>query len=291
MSTSTPRTLGILPWSLVGAPGVGSSRERALWLGGGWRPGEAALLEAAGRVGLPNATIAKLVAHRNNLNNALQSYDLKWLFGTFPIRQRWRLLPLVLDVAAGLDLELDGQGITALALWKPDGPLLWHADMKEAPPAAALRDTVALLTFNGQAFDVPIVRRDWPDFELPPYHVDLVAMGRKLAITGGLKGLEEAAGWTRPMHLQHLRGKGAVELWHQWQSTRDRAVLRVFLEYNLEDAFSLPYLAAWCHDRLVARKMAGVPGAETPAPLAHASLERANGAPQASREILDKSGR
>ena len=81
------------------------------------------------------------------------------------------------------------------------------------------------MTFNGTAFDLPILRRVLPGWEPPAVHVDLRHMYQRLREKGGLKELEPRAGFFRPPHLAALSGADAVALWHA-QVRGDRSALR-----------------------------------------------------------------
>jgi len=110
----------------------------------------------------------------------------------------------------------------------------------------------ALVTFNGTAFDLPILRRVLPGWEPPAVHVDLRHVYQRLREKGGLKELEPRAGFFRPPHLAALSGADAVALWHA-QVRGDRGALRRLVEYNLYDVFHLRPLAELGYNRLLER--------------------------------------
>ncbi len=223
--------------------GIGPLRERQLWFSGvrGWDE-------------LPDGEVlsprldGKLRAGVEESRRRLASRDLGWFARLLPQTEHWRLLPHVVDGAAFLDIEaaretitvigvLDGRGIASL---QPD------AFLERA------REWTALVTFNGTVFDVPVLRRAFPQWEPPAVHVDLKHVYQRLREKGGLKELEARLGFTRPPHLAVLGGADAIALW-ELRCQGDPAALRRLVEYNLYDVFHLKPLAQLGYNRLLKR--------------------------------------
>lgn len=239
--------------------GIGGLRERQLWAAGisRWEalPAQGDLLsprlDARLRLG-----VADSVAH-------LEAGDVSHFARLFPHALHWRLLPHVLGGAAFLDIEvgakadevtvvgvLDGQGVRSFVRGR---------DLDELPARAA--GWSALVTFNGLAFDEPILRRAFPGWEPPAVHIDLRLAYARLREKGGLKQLEARLGFHRPPHLSRLSGADAVALWHA-EREGDPAALRRLVEYNLYDAFILKPLAELAYNRL--SKRCGMPVPQLP---------------------------
>ena len=117
------------------------------------------------------------------------------------------------------------------------------------------------VTFNGTCFDLPVLRRAFPELPAPRLHLDLRGMCRRVGLGGGLKAIEDRVGVGRPPHLWGTGGREAVALWRAYRGTGDLEPLRTLVEYNLYDAFQLRSVADhafnagavrlnW-HDRLV----------------------------------------
>ncbi len=241
--------------------GVGPWRERQLWAQGvaTWddlearHPGAASGLEA------------RLLDAVRRARGALAEGDAGALAAMMPARERWRLLPAFAADAAFLDIETDGgETVTAIAVLDRDGPrvFLRGRDLELFPEAS--RGWKLLVTYNGLSFDVPVLRRAFPDWRPPPAHVDLRHLWARLGHRGGLKLLEESVGIGRPPHLAGLGGWDAVLLWRR-HLDGDRAALRLLVEYNLHDAVNLQALAAIGYNRIVERL--GLPA--EPVPVAH----------------------
>ena len=226
--------------------GIGPLRERQLWFSGirGW-----AEVPAEGDVLSPRLD-GKL---REGVALSLQRLaagDLDFFARALPQTEHWRLLPQVLEDAAFLDLEAAGEKVTVAGVMDRQGLMSFGSDL------AGFRERAlgwrALVTFNGTAFDLPILRRVLPGWEPPAVHVDLRHVYQRLREKGGLKELEPRAGFFRPPHLAALSGADAVALWHA-QVRGDRGALRRLVEYNLYDVFHLRPLAELGYNRLLER--------------------------------------
>jgi len=110
-----------------------------------------------------------------------------------------------------------------------------------------------LVTFNGLSFDLPILRRAFPDWRPPLCHADLRHLLARLGHQGGLKAIERSLDGLRlgrPSHLAALDGWDAGWLWRRGKDG-DRAALRRFAEYNLYDVVNLRTLMAYAYNALV----------------------------------------
>ncbi len=232
--------------------GIGPMRERQLWLSGvrGWQD-------------LPEGEIVsprldqKLRAGVALSRERLAAADLAFFGRALPQTEHWRLLPQVLEGAAYLDLEAAGKEITVIGVLDRRG----LASLGPGSFLERARGWSALVTFNGAAFDLPILRRVFPAWEPPAVHVDLKHVYQRLREKGGLKQVEIRAGFIRPPELARLGGADAVALW-ELQRMGDPRALRRLVEYNLYDVFHLKPLAELGYNRLL--KRTGMPAPELP---------------------------
>ncbi|MGZ3428364.1 MAG: ribonuclease H-like domain-containing protein [Polyangia bacterium] len=237
------------------ARGLGPVRERALWRAGiaRWRD-----FASSASVKLPRRAGDALRASIDDAAAAFAARDADRLAALLPSREHWRLFGAFGEDAAYLDIETSDdvvghEGISAIGVLDRRGPRLWLAgrDLQRFPEAA--RRWSMLVTFNGLSFDVPILRRAFPDWEPPRCHVDLRHVLSRLGHDGGLKAIERrlsALGLARPAHLLGIDGWDAAWLFRRGRDG-DRESLRRFAEYNLYDAINLRTLMAWAYNALV----------------------------------------
>jgi uncharacterized protein YprB with RNaseH-like and TPR domain len=111
-----------------------------------------------------------------------------------------------------------------------------------------------IVTFNGIAFDMPFLRREFGPIAQDAAQLDLMYVLRRLGFRGGLKRIEQTLGVGRPSELASLSGYDAVRLWNMAE-TGEPDALTTLIRYNAEDVASLPRLAAIA----VAEHAAGTP--------------------------------
>ena len=231
------------------ASGVGAWLESQLWDSGVrcWDD----LLAAEGSV-LPPSVDARVRLAVARARAALEARDAEALAAMLPRTERWRLYGVFAEEAAFLDVETDGDVLTAVGFLDARGPriLLAGRDLEAFPEAA--RGWRLLVTYNGLACDVPALRRAFPAWRPPRAHVDVRHLWARLGHEGGLKLLESATGVGRPAHLAGLSGRDAVRLWRA-HLAGDREALRLLADYNLHDAVNLRTLTDLGYNRMIER--------------------------------------
>ncbi len=232
-------------------PGVGPWRERDLWARGivTWDdfppPGVVAMspvLDEGARQRIADA------------REALAAKDLDRLARMIPPREHWRLYPAFQDEAAFFDIECDGADgalkPTVASVFDASGIRVFIAGRNLDELPAALAERRLWVTFNGSAFDVPVLQRCFPDLRQAVAHVDLRHLCRRVRLFGGLKEIEDQVGLSRPLHLRGVNGFEAVLLWRAYRAG-DAQALRVLVEYNLYDAVDLRALLDIAYNRAV----------------------------------------
>jgi hypothetical protein len=112
------------------------------------------------------------------------------------------------------------------------------------------RDVAAyrlLVTYNGARFDLPVLRRTFPDVDWPGGHLDLMPVLRVFGWRGGLKRCEAILGFRRQVP-EEMDGAEAVRLWWKHKSG-DRQALKRLLAYNCQDTVSLEWLLVNAYNR------------------------------------------
>lgn len=231
------------------APGFGPSVEKRLWDSGcrTWDD-----LHAAPAPVLSARQDPRLRDAVARARAALAARDAEALAAMLPVNERWRLYPAFAAESAFLDIETDGEAITAIGVLDASGPRLFLAgrDLDDFPAATAAWRL--LVTFNGRSFDVPVLRRAFPGWRPPLAHVDLRHLWTRLGHRGGLKLLEKETGVGRPATVDGLGGRDAVRLWRR-HLAGDAGALRTFAEYNLLDAVNLRTLMDLGYNRMIER--------------------------------------
>jgi len=91
-----------------------------------------------------------------------------------------------------------------------------------------------LVTFNGTVFDLPFIRKTYPNVKLPAAHIDLRFLCKRVGMTGGQKIIEETIGVLRHRSIEHLRGEMAPVLWYRYRYG-DMNALKNLIIYNHAD--------------------------------------------------------
>jgi uncharacterized protein len=252
-------------------PGLGPVRERRLWCAGvaTWsdlavRPGPVVSERADRRL---RAAVSDAMA-------ALRRGDVDRLAAVLPVAEHWRLFDAFGNDAAYLDIETGDdvwgrEGISAIGFLDREGPrlLLAGRDLQLFPALA--RKWSLLVTFNGLSFDLPILRRAFPEWVPPLCHIDLRHLLARLGHHGGLKRIEDELGGLNLARPAHLRGIDGWEACHLFRRGRegDLAALRLFAEYNLYDVINLRTLMAHAYNAQAAVEIGRAPSLRARIPI------------------------
>jgi uncharacterized protein YprB with RNaseH-like and TPR domain len=231
------------------APGVGPYLEARLWESG-VRSWDAFPEEP--EVALSPRLDERLRGAIARARAALAAGDADALARMLPRAERWRLYGAFAPGAAFLDVETDGDALTAVGVLDARGPRLFLAGRDLDLFPGWTTGWKLLVTFNGLSFDVPVLRSAFPGWRPPRAHVDLRHLWGRLGHEGGLKLLETRTGVGRPAHLAGLDGRDAVRLWRAHEAG-DADALRLFAEYNLHDAVNLRTLMDLGYNRMIER--------------------------------------
>ncbi|MBW1734814.1 MAG: ribonuclease H-like domain-containing protein [Deltaproteobacteria bacterium] len=160
-----------------------------------------------------------------------------------PQGEMWRTFHAFRDRAVYLDIETTGfyrgtHEITVIGAY--DGAIvntfINGINLNDFERAVSGYDLV--VTFNGATFDLPFIRSTFPGITLPPAHIDLRFLFKRLGYTGGLKRIEKALGIDRGPDICGIDGFEAVRLWYRY-CRGDRSALETLIEYNRADILNL----------------------------------------------------
>jgi len=153
--------------------------------------------------------------------------------------------PLDLDfMKAYLDIEtaFDGR-ISVIGIHVPGREMvqLTGDQVTDLNLDKALEGVETVVTFNGTAFDLPLIRRVVGyDILDVAGHRDLLRECRSRGIRGGLKRIEALFGITRTARV--VNGTLAPGLWHRYETCGDEKACSELLAYNREDCVNLETL-------------------------------------------------
>ncbi len=231
--------------------GVGPKRELEIWRRGigDWRE-----FLARGRERLPARiyNLGRPVVERS-LAALGDRQGVRWLAEVMPRAEHWRFFP-TLERVVYLDIESGGDpaewgGITVVGLYDGSRVEQYVADHNIWLVDTAMNPYDVVVTFGGSTFDLPMLKRHFPNLILPPVHIDLRWPLKRLGLAGGLKRIEKTLGIARPAAVRGLTGWDAVRLWRHHQQGRPGALERL-LAYNACDVVNLKPLLAHAVARL-----------------------------------------
>ena len=191
----------------------------------------------------------KILEARKHLFDSNSSYFLNIL----PQSENWRLYDFFKEDAVFLDIETTGlsknhDDITVFGLY--DGlntktmiqgiNLNYHALKKE------LEKYKLIVTFNGASFDIPFIKKRYPDLIPKIPNFDVKSLTKRLGLVGGLKKIEKDLNIKRKEIVDEFNGGDALTLWKMYRATGDEYYLNLLVEYNEFDIINLKIVAEHC---------------------------------------------
>ncbi len=169
--------------------------------------------------------------------------DIRFFLDRLSSGDTWRVFDAFKQKAAYLDIETSGgyqwkDEITVIGLFDGSTVHTFVNGISLNEFEIAITQYDLIITFNGTTFDLPVIRRWFPNISLPPAHIDLRFLLKKLGYIGGLKKIEKAFGLIRDPEIAGMEGYDAVLLWkaYLWG---DRDALRRLIKYNTADIVNL----------------------------------------------------
>ncbi len=221
--------------------GLSESAEVMLWKNGvhDW-----CMFEKRGHQFLSQSKYESVVAQIRFARVALSSGLAAWFLDRLKSATKMRVWQAFLEDATYLDVETTGLGpkdvITSIVTLRHGKVACFVRGINLEAFLAQVRGMSLLVTFNGAAFDIPVIRRDL-GVSIQAGHLDLMHVGRSLGWRGGLKQIEATLNlpW-----CTSGRGDGsdAVKWWRDHQ-LGDHTALPKLLKYNSDDTLVLEHLA------------------------------------------------
>lgn len=246
----------MLHQTFIHIPGIGKHTEQELWEHGIQSWDDADRFEK--RFGFAGARLqSKLDEYIPLSRSAIENRDAAFFQRLTALGEAWRVFPDFSDQCVYLDIESTGlstvfDSVTVVGLY--DGKrydVFTQGDNLDEVQRALQRYSV-VVTFNGSGFDLRFLKNTFPELVLPPIHIDLRWISRRLGYSGGLKELERSLGIARKSEVAEMDGFEATVLWAKYLRG-DTAALENLIEYNTEDVVHLKAIMEICYDKMSER--------------------------------------
>lgn len=205
------------------------------------------LLRVADTLPISAAVKERLIHEIFRCEQARVEQDAGTLIRALARPDHWRILAHFFDRASFFDIEttgLEGDAQVTLAACLHRGHLHWFVRGENLDGFLDLLDEVDLLvSFNGEAFDVPRIERAFHIPRLPCPHLDLRWICHHEGLRGGLKAIEAMLGIRRPEDMQGVGGAEAELLWRLWERDVNRKARRALERYCGADVLALRMVA------------------------------------------------
>jgi uncharacterized protein YprB with RNaseH-like and TPR domain len=200
---------------------------------------------------------------RKHLEDSLKNRDSILFFrDRLSSADQWRLYNSFKDQAVFLDIETTGgyenvDEITVIGLYDGQSVQTFVHGVNLNDFEVAIASYELVITFNGGLFDLPVIRRQFRHVALPPVHIDLRFLFRRLGCCGGLKAIEKMFSLSRSAQIEGMTGYDAVHLWkaYQWG---DQGALELLIEYNTADIVNLKPLMERGYHEMKTRLLEGM---------------------------------
>ena len=247
------RQVAMLQHTFIHIPGIGKQTELDLWRGGIHNWDDADRFEK--RFGVVGARLQqKLDDYIPASRDAIRSKNAAFFERLSTLGEAWRVFPEFADQCVYLDIETTGLStvfdrITVVGLY--DGRkykvFVEGENLEELPKH--LSQFSVVVTFNGATFDLRFLKLAFPNMVLPPIHIDLRWITRKLGFKGGLKIVEEKFGLKRAKEMEDISGYDATVLWAK-HVRGEKGALEQLIQYNTEDVVHLKAIMEIAYDKL-----------------------------------------
>jgi len=176
------------------------------------------------------------------------------------VREKIKLLEVYLKFqkeALFLDIETEGlskekNDITVIGICKNGRYYAFVKGLNFEKALRFLETTPIWITFGGENFDLPFIKKTFQNLEYPRIHLDLFHLTSLVGLKGGLKRIEKALGIERK--TEGFNGYTAVKLWKKWKEERDRSALRKLLLYNREDVLNLKIILDYIINKIFSER-------------------------------------
>jgi uncharacterized protein YprB with RNaseH-like and TPR domain/predicted nuclease with RNAse H fold len=246
----------MLHQTFVHIPGIGKQTEQELWKHGIQNWDDADRFEK--RFGFAGPRLQRKLDEYIPLSrSAIKNRDAAFFQRLTALGEAWRVYPEFSDNCVYLDIESTGlstvfDSVTVVGLYDGRRYTVFTQGDDLEDVQRALQNYSVVVTFNGSGFDLRFLKNTFPELVLPPIHIDLRWISRRLGYSGGLKELERNLGIVRKSEVAEINGFDATVLWAKYLRG-DTAALESLIEYNTEDVVHLKAIMEICYDKMSER--------------------------------------
>jgi uncharacterized protein YprB with RNaseH-like and TPR domain/predicted nuclease with RNAse H fold len=242
--------------TFIHIPGIGKQTERDLWQHGIQSWDDADHFEK--RFGFAGPRLQSTLDEYIPLSRtAIENRDAAFFQRLTAMGEAWRVYPEFCDECVYLDIESTGLStvfdtVTVVGLYDGKRYTVFTQGNNLEEVQRALEKYSVVVTFNGSGFDLRFLKNTFPNLVLPPIHIDLRWMSKRLGYSGGLKELERSLGIARKSETAEIDGFDATVLWAKYLRG-DNAALEDLINYNTEDVVHLKAIMEICYDKMSER--------------------------------------
>jgi len=176
------------------------------------------------------------------VDNLLKEFEREFKKLNLSEKEKWQVYFYFPSHILFVDIETEGlskekNDITLIGIYKEGKyyPFIKNLNLDKALKFLAY--TPIWITFGGENFDVPFIKKTFPQLKTPLIHIDLFFLAKEVGLRGGLKKIEKMLGIVRK--TEGLNGYDAVKLWKKWVEEKDKNALKKLIIYNKEDVVNL----------------------------------------------------
>jgi uncharacterized protein YprB with RNaseH-like and TPR domain/predicted nuclease with RNAse H fold len=243
----------MLQQTFIHIPGIGPQTEREMWANGIRSWDDADQFEK--RFGVLGARLQhRLDDYLPLSREAVRTKNAGFFQRLSGLGEAWRVFPEFSDQCVYLDIETTGlstvfDSVTVVGLYDGRRYSVYVQNNNLDELQDQLKKYSVVVTFNGSGFDLRFLRSAFPGITLPPMHIDLRWVSRRLGFRGGLKEVERSLDIHRSASVADVTGYEATVLWAK-HLRGDRAALDKLIEYNTADVVHLKAMMEICYDKL-----------------------------------------
>jgi uncharacterized protein YprB with RNaseH-like and TPR domain/predicted nuclease with RNAse H fold len=243
----------VLENTFIHLPGIGLKKERNLWKIGirTWDDfTKRFLAQPSLFAGMADdALLRTLEASRV----ALERQDFDFFAKILPRREHYRIALTDPHSTVFLDIETTGLSLyydsTTLIGTNHGGDYCFFSKGGDISIIEKILSRAkCIVTFNGGAFDLKFLQKEFPQIRLPLAHVDLRFFGTSVGLRGTQKHIERQLGFERPDDIRTVLGWTAPLLWYRY-CRGDMEAGKKLVEYNYYDVEGMRFI----FDKLVDR--------------------------------------